>query len=120
MNAESLTNQIAGMKMMKEAEKLAKLLAEQAIAKHKMRENVRRVLSDPELRTALRAQAWLEADPSKVTVHRDGKIEIADEGWPLGCGSHESEITSRVQRRMYADESEREANAWLFSDGEDP
>jgi hypothetical protein len=119
VNADTLHNQIEGMKMIKEAEQLAKIMAEREIARHKMRTHVRTMLSDKVLSEALRAQAWIEADPSKVTAYNDGRFEIAAEGWPLGSGSPESEVMARLQRRLFPDEADREAHAWVFEESED-
>lgn len=114
MNADALNNQIKGMKMLKEAEEMAKAIAGREIAKHKMRHNVRSVLADKVLTEALRAQAWLEADGSKVTLAADGSVKIDADGWPLGCGSHESEVMARLSRRLFPDDADREAHAWVF------
>jgi hypothetical protein len=116
MNAETLANQIEGLKMLKEAQELARIMADREIARHKMRTHVRTMLSDKVLSEALRAQAWIEADPSKVTAYNDGRFEIAADGWPLGCGSHESEIKERLMRRLYPDDATRGENAWMFEE----
>lgn len=104
----------------KEIEAYAKALAELQILKSKQRDTYRRARSSPGITEALRAKAWLKADPDSVNGYADpsadGGIRFElPEGWPAGTDPKHVEYS--VREMLWPDEA---PDSWLFADDEEP
>lgn len=108
--------QLESMKMASDRDKYIEALAEKKFYRMRMRDHVRSALGDETLLGALRAQAWLEADPTKVTLDADGKIQCPSE-LPIGCGS--DHYQAKIAERLYPEEAVRAEHAWLWSDDDE-